>query len=52
MKSTIDMLTDTRNIKMAEEMSVITFGELIMELTGKPIEVIFKGYLTQGEINE
>jgi hypothetical protein len=37
---------------MGQNMSIITFGELVKELTGEPFEVIYKDYLSQGESRE
>lgn len=34
-----------RELKMGEEMSTITFGELVKELTGSPFEEVYKDYL-------
>lgn len=52
MTITGEMPISERELKMGEEMSYITFGELVKELTGEPFEVIYKDYIAQGESNE
>lgn len=39
-------------LRMGQEMNVITFGELIKELIGEPFKITYKGYISQGESNE
>lgn len=52
MTSTGELPTE-REFKMGQEMSIITFGELVKELTGEPFEVIYRDYIkSQGESNE
>ncbi len=36
-------------LRMGQEMSLITFGELLKELTGTSFEEIYKDYLIHGE---
>jgi len=38
--------------KMGEEMSYITFGELVKELTGVPFDKVYKDFLVHGENHE
>lgn len=48
--------TDTPPIsvehRMGEEMSCITFAELVTEMTGEPFEEFYKDYLLHGAKNE
>jgi hypothetical protein len=37
---------------MGEEMSYITFAELVKEITGSPFEEVYKDYLIHGANNE
>ena len=40
-------LPTEREFKMGQDMSFITFGELVKELTGQPFEVVFKDFLSE-----
>lgn len=51
MTSTGEQPTSGREVKMGEEMSLITFGELVKELTGASFEEVYKDYLIDGDIN-
>lgn len=52
MRSTEETHINECELKMGEEMNVITFGELITELTGVPYEKIYKEFLFHGEYHE
>lgn len=52
MKSTEALPIENRTLRMEEEMSSITFSELVKELTGKPFETIYKDYLIYGATDE
>ncbi|CAB4126751.1 hypothetical protein UFOVP260_60 [uncultured Caudovirales phage] len=41
-----------RELKMGEEMSYITFGELVKELTGIPFDEVYKDFLIHGANHE
>jgi len=52
MINTEQLPIENRTLTMGEEMSSITFSELVKELTGVPFDVIYKDYTSQGENNE
>jgi hypothetical protein len=48
MTATKKMPITESELKMGQEMSYITFGELIHELTGSSFEEVYKDYLIHG----
>jgi hypothetical protein len=53
MTSTDTLLTNQLDDKVGQTMSYITFAELVKELTGESVGVIYKDYIaSQGESNE
>jgi hypothetical protein len=48
MTSTGEISISERELKMGEEMSYITFGELVKELTGVPFDEVYKDFLIHG----
>lgn len=49
MTSTRELLIE--EVKIGQEMSMVTFGELVKQLTGVPFEEVYKDYLIHGEID-
>ena len=43
---------ENRTFTMGEEISSITFSDLVKELTGEKFDVVYKDYIAQGESNE
>jgi len=52
MINTEQLPIENRTLTMGEEMSSITFSQLVKELTGVPFDVVYKDYISQGEDNE
>lgn len=51
MTSTEDRPISVLETKIGQEMSVISFGELVEQLTGVPFEEVYKDYLIHGDAN-